>query len=201
MWAAQDSFWCLINTDKDLLSRSGSVDRTLRMWAGGAGSDSSWAGTSQECYCVAWIKIYSSATQRWGTSVRVWLRLSLFLLLFVIWSEATLWQLEADVSLSTDTLPRRAYSTSVLRKKEAQRRVSAVIVCKPTSRRSYESWRVKPDLLIHILLSVRSQVDLRPTCHPAWPSHPFCVCRGLSGFGLNPQRQGSLFDVQGRVCS
>lgn len=30
------------------------------------------------------------------------------------------------------------------------------------------------------------QADLRPTSHPAWPSHLFCVCRGLSCCRFNP---------------
>lgn len=37
---AQESFWCVINTDKELFLRSGSVDRKLRMYVGGTGSDS-----------------------------------------------------------------------------------------------------------------------------------------------------------------
>lgn len=79
-----------------------------------------------------------------------------------------LWQQEADSSLAT--VWHLHYTLiSVLREDRRDRKLSGA-----------GSWRAKPELLIHILLSVCSQADLRPTCHPAWPSHPFCVYRGLS---------------------
>lgn len=37
-------------------------------------------------------------------------------------------------------------------------------------------------------------------CASACPGHPLCVCAGLSGWGLNPQRWGSPFNAQSTIA-
>lgn len=150
-----------------------------------------WAGTSQEGRCLAWIEMPWSAARHWNSlsfvyCLRIEVRRG-----FDSWKQTSPWQQIHSHTALVSVQCRGGGAWQLLR------RFSTVIVC--------QTKMVEPKrsvgLLIHILLEMCAQADLRPTCHPAWPSRLFCVCRGLSGCRLNPQRQSFLWDLQLRGCS